>query len=55
MRWKGRRQSSNIEDRRGVRLSNKVKGGGIGAIVIALVAMCFGVITLPKRSPDSNR
>jgi len=43
MRWKGRRQSSNVDDRRRVRLGRKAKGGGIGAIVIALVAMYFGV------------
>jgi len=43
MRWKGRRQSSNVDDRRRLRLGRKAKGGGIGAIVIALVAMYFGV------------
>lgn len=42
MRWKGRRQSSNVEDRRNIRLG-KAKGGGLGIIVIALVAMYFGV------------
>ena len=42
MRWKGRRRSSNVEDRRGVRIG---KGGGlsIGIIVLGLVAMYFGV------------
>ncbi len=42
MRWKGRRQSSNVEDRRNVRLGG-AKGGGLGIIVIALVAMYFGI------------
>ena len=41
MRWQGRRSSSNIEDRRGVRLT---RGGGIGigAVVLALIAVYFG-------------
>ncbi len=43
MRWKGRRRSLNIDDRRRLRLGRKAKGGGIGAIVIALVAIYFGV------------
>jgi len=41
MRWKGRRQSSNIEDRR--RMSPKgVVGGGIGGLVIIVVIMLLG-------------
>ena len=43
MRWKSGRRSRNVEDRRRVRLSGKAKGGGLGVIVIALVAMYFGV------------
>ena len=43
MRWKTGRRSSNIEDRRGVRLSGKAKGGGLGILVLALVAMYFGI------------
>ena len=44
MRWKTGRRSSNVEDRRGTRMtSRKVKGGGIGVILLALVAMYFGV------------
>lgn len=41
MRWQGRRQSSNVEDKRG--LSSKgVIGGGIGSIVIVLVVLLLG-------------
>ena len=41
MRWSGRRGSSNVEDRRGMRF--KGAGGiGIGTIVLALIAMYFG-------------
>ncbi len=43
MRWKGRRQSSNVEDRRGMRVARRAGGGGIGVVVLALVAMYFGV------------
>ncbi len=43
MRWKDGRRSGNIEDRRGVRLSGKAKGGGIGIVVLALVGLFFGI------------
>lgn len=33
----------NIEDRRGIRLSRGVKGGGIGMLLLVIVAMYFGV------------
>ena len=43
MIFKGRRQSSNIEDRRGMSTGRKVGvGGGIVTIVIALVVMLLG-------------
>jgi predicted metalloprotease len=44
MRWERGRRSENIEDKRGMRVSGKgLAGGGIGTIVLALVAMYFGV------------
>ena len=41
MRWKGGRQSDNVEDRRGVRMGGRAAmgGGGLIGIVIALVAI----------------
>jgi predicted metalloprotease len=43
MRYKGRRQSSNVEDRRGMSTGRKVGvGGGIATIIIALVVMLLG-------------
>ena len=42
MRWKNRRSSNNIEDRRENPV-RKAKAGGFGVIVIALIAMYFGV------------
>jgi len=46
MRWKSGRRSTNIEDRRGAR-APKMIGGGIGTIVLVLVAMYFGVDPTP--------
>lgn len=45
MRWKHLRRSQNVEDRRGSRISRKasIGGGGLGMLVLALVAMYFGV------------
>ena len=43
MRWRDGRRSGNIEDRRGVRLSGKAKGGGIGLLVLVLVGLFFGI------------
>lgn len=46
MRWRGGRQSTNVEDRRGMGIPAGVRiggGGGLGILVIALVAMFFGI------------
>ncbi|TKB11681.1 neutral zinc metallopeptidase [Desulforhopalus sp. IMCC35007] len=44
MRWKTGRRSSNVEDRRGRRISGGgIKGGGIGIVLLALVGMYFGI------------
>ncbi len=42
MKWRGRRRSSNVEDRRGMRVG-RAGSIGIGTILLALVAMYFGV------------
>ena len=41
MRWKGRRKSSNVEDRRG-KTPRRVVGGGVGTIVIILAIYFLG-------------
>jgi len=41
MRWKGRRASDNVEDRRSVS-GKAVVGGGIGVVVLALAIMFLG-------------
>jgi hypothetical protein len=43
MRWEDRRRSENVEDRRGGRVSRRVAGGGIGTLLLVLVAMYFGI------------
>ncbi len=43
MRWKSGRRSSNVEDRRGFRVSRRAAGGGIGTLLLVLVALYFGV------------
>lgn len=41
MRWRGERQSTNIEDRRGI--GGKVAvGGGLGTILVLIIALLFG-------------
>jgi uncharacterized protein len=43
MRWEGRRQSQNVEDRRGMRISRGgLVGGGLGTLAIALLVMFMG-------------
>ena len=43
MRWRGERESSNIEDRRGISVGRVAAGGGLGTIVIMVLALLFGV------------
>jgi predicted metalloprotease len=43
MKWQGGRRSSNIEDRRGMRPRGGLVGGGIGTIIIIIIALYFGV------------
>ena len=42
MRWRGERESSNVEDRRGVSSGKIAIGGGIGTLVIIILALLFG-------------
>ena len=41
MRWRGERQSTNIEDRRGMG-SRVAVGGGIGTLIVIVIALLFG-------------
>ena len=42
MKWKGRRGSSNVQDRRGMSPSKGLVGGGIGTIILFLVITLLG-------------
>ena len=42
MRWKGRRQSTNVEDRRQVGGKSLALGGGLGTIVILVLVVLLG-------------
>jgi hypothetical protein len=43
MRWEDGRRSENVEDRRGAHVGRRIVGGGIGTLLLVLVAMYFGV------------
>ena len=42
MRWRGRMQSGNVEDRRGIGPGGLAVGGGLGGLVLAVVVMLMG-------------
>ena len=42
MRWRGERQSSNIEDRRGLSGGKVAVGGGLGTVLLLIIALIFG-------------
>src|SRR5688500_4496818 len=57
MRWRGERQSTNIEDRRGI--GGKVAvGGGLGTVIVIIIALLFGadpqqlLEQLPSNAPE---
>jgi len=43
MRWEDEERSDNVEDRRGMPVSRKMMGGGIGTVILVLVALYFGI------------
>lgn len=58
MRWEFGRRSTNVEDRRGTRVSAPVVGGGIGAIVLSLIVALLGgdpSVIWEQASPPSDR
>jgi predicted metalloprotease len=42
MLWKGRRQSENVEDRRGVTGRGVAVGGGLGALALTIIVLLLG-------------
>jgi predicted metalloprotease len=55
MRWRGERQSTNIEDQRGVSGGKIAIGGGLGTVVVLVLALLFGVNPqrLLEQMPDN--
>ena len=47
MRWRGGRESDNVEDRRGMPASGMMVGGGLGTLVIILIAVFLGIDPRP--------
>jgi predicted metalloprotease len=43
MRWRDQRQSTNVEDKRGIGGKGLAVGGGLGAILLLVVSLLFGV------------
>ena len=57
MRWRGERQSTNIEDRRGISAGRGMAvGGGLGTLVIMILALVFGFDpqTLLQQAPTDQ-
>jgi predicted metalloprotease len=42
MRWRDQRRSDNVEDQRGIPAASLAVGGGLGTLVLVLVAVLFG-------------
>lgn len=55
MRWRGERQSSNVEDRRGMSAGRVAVGGGLGSILLVILALIFGADPrqLLEQVPDN--
>src|SRR5215831_10264380 len=52
MQWRGSRQSRNIEDRRGIHPA--VVGGGLGGVILLLLALYFGFDPRDVLNPDTS-
>ena len=60
MRWRGERQSDNVEDVRGISRGGMAIGGGLGGIVLVVLALLFGadprqlLEQLPAEAPNTQ-
>ena len=54
MEWRGRRQSTNIEDRRGGGMARPAGVGGIGLVIVVLIGIFFGVDLTPLLGPGGG-
>jgi uncharacterized protein len=57
MRWQGRRESENVEDRRRMSGGGMALGGGLGTIVIVIIALLLGVnpMALLQQAPGPQQ
>ncbi|MCU7552085.1 zinc metallopeptidase [Chitinophagaceae bacterium LB-8] len=58
MLWQGRRQSSNVEDRRGISGGQVAVGGGILGVIVLVLNFLLGggdVSQLPQQLPNQGR
>jgi predicted metalloprotease len=53
MLWRGQRQSENVEDRRGMSRGGIAIGGGLGSIVILIIALLLGAD--PRQLLEQSR
>ncbi|MCA8898155.1 MAG: hypothetical protein KDA39_05475, partial [Hyphomonas sp.] len=53
MKWEGGRRGGNIEDRRGLG-PGAVAGGGVGAVVLALIAYFFFGVSPEEAGLDMS-
>jgi predicted metalloprotease len=53
MLWKGQRQSDNVEDRRGMSRGGMAVGGGLGGIVVLVIALLLGAD--PRQLLEQSR
>jgi predicted metalloprotease len=59
MRWKDERRSDNVEDRRNIRPAAVAAGGGIGTLILVVVAVLLGadprkVLNLVQNQPQQG-
>ena len=56
MRWRGERQSSNVEDQRGLSGGKVAVGGGLGTLLVIIIALLFGADPrqLLEQVPDNQ-
>src|SRR4051812_33867890 len=61
MQWEGRRESSNVEDRRTLTPGRMAAGGGIGVVLLALLVAYLGgdprvlLNQLPEEPPPGQQ
>src|SRR5262245_50129316 len=58
MDWTGGRRSDNVEDRRGMGVPIGLAGGGLGTVVVIVLALIFGVdprVLLQNGGPPTEQ